>query len=393
MKIACVLITHLPVKAEQRRRAGLRERPVIIVESYESKQVVLDSSPKAVGITAGMPLQEALSRCKGAALLQADESYYRTVFDGIVRQLAQKSPVVERAELGCAYVGLDGLEAMYGGEARLIASLLRTTLDDLNPRLGLAGGRFAAYVAAVMSREGEATRVPDDVAGFLGKLPVDLLPVSWENRSRAHRFGLHTMGQLAALPVGSVQAQFGREGRTIWELANGIDRSPLISHGWEETVSEQLTFPSPATTSQAILTAVEALLDRAFASPIIRGKRVRQLSVEGKVLGKPPWRKGIAFRDAVNSRDRVLFAMKGALETTRLPGPLEDMKLTLSGIAGEAGIQAGLFPGSRKREQLRETMKQLEARLGARPPIYKVAEVEPWSRIPERRQALVQFEP
>ena len=109
MKIACVLITHLPVKAEQRRRAGLRERPVIIVESYGSKQVVLDSSPKAVGITAGMPLQEALSRCKGAALLQADEPYYRTVFDGIVGQLAQKSPVVERAELGCAYVGLDGL--------------------------------------------------------------------------------------------------------------------------------------------------------------------------------------------------------------------------------------------------------------------------------------------
>ena len=148
MKIACVLITHLPVKAEQRRRAGLRERPVIIVESYGSKQVVLDSSPKAVGITAGMPLQEALSRCKGAALLQADEPYYRTVFDGIVGQLAQKSPVVERVELGCAYVGLDGLEAMYGGEARLIASLLRATFDDLSPRLGLAGGRFAAYVAA-----------------------------------------------------------------------------------------------------------------------------------------------------------------------------------------------------------------------------------------------------
>ena len=135
------------------------------------------------------------------------------------------------------------------------------------------------------------------------------------------------------------------------------------------------------------------MLDRAFASPIVRGKRVRQLSIEGKVLGKPPWRKGIAFRDAVNSRDKVLFALKGALETARLPGPLEDIKLTLSGVVGDAGIQAGLFPGSRKREQLRETMRQLEARLGARPPIYKVAEVEPWSRIPERRQALVQFEP
>ena len=38
-------------------------------------------------------------------------------------------------------------------------------------------------------------------------------------------------------------------------------------------------------------------------------------------------------------------------------------------------------------------MRQLEMRLRTKPPIYKVMELEPWSRIPERRQALVQFEP
>ena len=38
-------------------------------------------------------------------------------------------------------------------------------------------------------------------------------------------------------------------------------------------------------------------------------------------------------------------------------------------------------------------MKQLEGRLRGKPPIYQVREIEPWSRIPERRQALVQFDP
>ena len=37
-------------------------------------------------------------------------------------------------------------------------------------------------------------------------------------------------------------------------------------------------------------------------------------------------------------------------------------------------------------------MWQLEARLGRKPPIYQVRDVESWSRIAERRQALVQFE-
>ncbi|MDP6494836.1 MAG: DNA polymerase Y family protein, partial [Dehalococcoidia bacterium] len=61
--------------------------------------------------------------------------------------------------------------------------------------------------------------------------------------------------------------------------------------------------------------------------------------------------------------------------------------------AGESGTQSSLFVEVRKQQQLREAMRQLEARLRTRPPIYKVMDVEPWSRIPERRQALVEFAP
>jgi DNA polymerase-4/protein ImuB len=81
------------------------------------------------------------------------------------------------------------------------------------------------------------------------------------------------------------------------------------------------------------------------------------------------------------------------MDTTVLPGPLEDMKLTLAGFTGESGIQSSLFSDVRKREQLREMMRQLEALLGGKPPIYQVKDVEPWSRIPERRQVLVPFDP
>ena len=79
---------------------------------------------------------------------------------------------------------------MYGGEARLVASLLQAVPKDLNPRVGLAEGKFHAYVAAIQSAAGQATRVPDDVAGFIKRFPVDLLPLSWENKRRLHLFGL-----------------------------------------------------------------------------------------------------------------------------------------------------------------------------------------------------------
>ena len=55
--IACVLITHLPVKAELKRYPELRGRPVVITQSHGSKELVLDNSPQARGVGPGMPFR------------------------------------------------------------------------------------------------------------------------------------------------------------------------------------------------------------------------------------------------------------------------------------------------------------------------------------------------
>lgn len=411
MQVACVLITHLPMKAELQRYPELRGRPaIIIITSSGSRQRVLDSTPEARGVVAGMDLQEAVAHSKDAALLEADGPYYERAFAGILHSLEQRSPLVEPAGLGCvlqprrvgdctlpvkdcAYVALDGLEAMYGGEARLIASMLQAVPQAFNPRMGVAAGKFPAYVAAVTSPGGRATRVPQDTAGFLEGLSVDLLPLSWESKVRLRQFGLHTLGQVAQLGVGPAQAQLGTEGRLAWELAQGIDRRPLVPRQAEQLVSEALTFPSPTITHAAILTGLESLLSRAFARPEVRGRYVRSVLVEGQVLRRPPWVRQFPFKDAVCSKDRALFVIKNALESVALAGPLEDLMLTLVGLTGETGAQASLFSEVRQHEQLREAVRQLETRLGGKPPIYQVRDLEPWSRIPERRQALIRFDP
>ena len=116
----------------------------------------LDSSPEAKGVVPGMPLQEAMSLSKAAVLLRVDASHYESVFTKMIASLCQRSPLVEKGEMGCAYVGLDGLEKMYGGETRLVASVLNAVPHNLNPRVGVAGGKVMSYVAA-LSRSEEHT--------------------------------------------------------------------------------------------------------------------------------------------------------------------------------------------------------------------------------------------
>ena len=393
VKVACVLVTHLPVKAEVRRTAVLRDKPVLITTRSSEGPQVLDVSRHVRGVSPGMPLQEALSRCKGVVLIEADETYYNQVFDQIVEALLDKSPLVEKGELGCTFMDMHGTEGIYGGDEGIIATLLEAVPPHFGPRVGLAESKFPAFVAAVKSKPGRATKVPNQVADFLKKLPIDLLPLSWDDRARLHDFGLHTMGQIASLSIGSIQAQLGTRGRAAWELANGIDKSPLVSSKRQEAVTDFITFPVPAISLFAILPAIEILLGRILSHPSLRGKYLRSVSFQANVLNRAPWSKRLAFKSPVNRKEAALFVLRNALEATDIPGPLEDIRMTVSDIAGESGTQASLFAEVRKQQQLGEMIRQLEVRLRAKPPIYKVMDMEPWSRIPERRQALVEFAP
>ena len=225
--IACLLVTHLPVKAERQRYPSLRGKPVVIVERRSPRSPVLECSLEAEGVAAGMPLAKALLRCPGAIVLEADQGFYDGVFDRMADTLAIRYPVVEKGGLGCLYIGLAGMAPAYGGEARLIASLLQAAPPVFELRVGVASGKFAAYVFAATSGPGRAVKAPPDTAAVLSSLSIELLPVSRESKGRLRQADIHTMGRLAAMTVVEALSRLGSEGRLAWELAQGLDPSPM----------------------------------------------------------------------------------------------------------------------------------------------------------------------
>ena len=74
------------------------------------------------------------------------------MFAQVLASLQGISDRVEGSELGTAYVRLDGLERLYGGEARLVNALLNAVPQDLAPRAGVAEAKFPAFVAAKSER-------------------------------------------------------------------------------------------------------------------------------------------------------------------------------------------------------------------------------------------------
>ena len=89
----------------------------------------------------------------------------------------------------------------------------------------------------------------------------------------------------------------------------------------------------------------------------------------------------------------LIRALRLRLENLELPGPAESVALDLAGLTAETGIQERL-PGYRTRwtTPLIEATRHLKQRYGDSP-LFQIIEVEPWSRIPERRHALLSYEP
>ncbi|MFH1662727.1 MAG: hypothetical protein ABH934_02245, partial [Chloroflexota bacterium] len=120
----------------------------MITHGSGSQKKVLDYSPELDGLQRDIPIQQALAQHGEAELLPADMPYYRTMFSELLDALEGVSPLVESTELGCAYIGVDGLQLIYPDDESLIDAIFRVVPNVFTPQAGVAGNKFLAYLTA-----------------------------------------------------------------------------------------------------------------------------------------------------------------------------------------------------------------------------------------------------
>lgn len=389
-RIACVHIPRFAVEAERRRRQDAASRLILIGDG-----TVFDCSlgTEASGVRRGMRMSEAIGLCHRSVILPPDIPYYKRLLDEALDFLDTLSPEVEPGIMGTAYLSLEGLPVAPEPFAEeLIAGLHRAA--GFMASVGIASGKFASRVAACTTRPGVAKVLPaGGEAAFLAPLPVDHLPASEAMRWRLTLLGLTAMGNIARMPPGAFQSQFGPEGKRCWDLAQGIDREPLVSRITEETVVRRLQLPAPAVTLDPIMAGVERLVQAAYADERRGGRRVRKAIVRGAFDGGGTWELPVAFREALSDPRDAWFAIKGAITRRPPERPVEEIEVEFVGLSGESGKQAAMFEGEVKLwRQVEEAVRQMGVQ-NARPSLGRMVELEPWSRIPERRAALAGFDP
>jgi DNA polymerase-4 len=393
MSFACVLIQHFPVEAEILRQPELKSQPIVIARSTGDKSEVVDFAPSLKGLQVGMLLREALVIVGAARVLEADLPYYRTAYQDILAAFLRLSPMVEDAGLGQAYVGLAGLEALYGSDARLALALGRGVPPAFGARVGVGDSKFIAYLAAYLATPGGAFKAPEDSKGFAQLFPVDYLPVDVAVQQRLRLFGLETLKDVASVGIGPLQTYFGAAGKLIWELSNGIDARPILPLKEEPEIRESLSFPYETASLEMLCFSIEALLRRAFSRPEMRGRFASIASLECSIVGSPRWIRSFNFKEAVGSPERAMFSIRSRLEGDMPRAAFDEVTLAISCLSGEPGTQASLLKEVKDACQARlvDLARGMRARgMGG---LYRITQVDPRYPLPEMRAFQVPVDP
>jgi nucleotidyltransferase/DNA polymerase involved in DNA repair len=271
----------------------------------------------------------------------------------------------------------------------------------------MAPGKFGAWVAAAAARPGEPVIVSeDDLVRFLGRCPVSTLPVDPLVVERLERLGIRTLGELARFPEPSLVAQFGEAGRSALAWSTGRRIDPVRPWHRPRPIRVSLEFSNPVGLTETLHGALDRLVERALSRPARRGRSVTGVRMGAHLEGGGSWFVEMVLREPTATRERIAAPLRAKMAISPPPKAVQTLLLELTHF-GAPSAQTGLFDrkegsgreaGGHELAQgevppsLRDAVKELKLRLGDSP-LYRVVEVDPWSRIPERRHALLSFDP
>lgn len=399
----CCWIPLFPLRCEEARQPTLTGRPLALLAPELVRRMWLVSPiARREGVRPGMTVGQAIGLCPGLHLIEPDPVYYDEQFARLVAALGTVSPSVEAAELGRVFVGTDGLEGIYGDAEKIIAAISNCSAFRVPSsafRIGWGRGKFIASVAARRARPGHPIIVRSgDEGKFLASQSISVLPLDPDTHRRLRMLGIRTLGRLAALPEDAVTSQFGSEGRKLWRLAAGRTIEPVVGTAAPEPIRMSLTFYAPLADRTMLARALGQLVDRALKHPRRLGWRVQALRSSAALERGASWCAAALLKDPTTDRERLLAPLVVRLEQAPPVGAVE--RLTLEFTAFVAGTQelqlfardAQAAARAGRRRALRTAALEISTRL-KRPMLYHVIEIEPWSRLPERRYALIDFDP
>jgi DNA polymerase IV len=254
-KILHVDMDAFYASVEQRDDPALRGKPVIVGWPGERSVVCAASyEARTFGVHSAMPASRARRLCPAAAFVPPDFERYRAVSQQIRQIFERHTPLVEPLSLDEAYLDVT-IELTGIPTATETAEKIRREIREetqLTASAGVAPNKFLAKIASDWRKpDGLFVIRPHQIAEFLVGLPVRKIPgVGKATEQILLEMSIATVGDLQRFTREELVDRFGKWGTRLWELARGIDESPVVASRERKSWSSENTFPHDITMAE-----------------------------------------------------------------------------------------------------------------------------------------------
>ncbi len=274
MSFAAIHIPEFPIAAWQRSSPAVRSHACVVLEGVPPQEKVVSRCGKAraAGVEHGMG--KAQAEAGSTAHFRSREiEEEKAAYAGAVEIAERFSPRVEAiasplnayAEAHRLAVVLlidsSGIGTLFGSAesyARKLHQELRAS--GFPAGIGMAPNAEASLMLA-RSTQKVVCADRDSVRGKLARLSTSQLPCEAKTLAVLNRWGIRTLGELAALPETALISRLGQGGSRLQQLARGEADHLLVPEEPEFTLSETTALDSPLELLDSLLFVLSPMLE------------------------------------------------------------------------------------------------------------------------------------
>jgi DNA polymerase-4 len=261
------MILHLDADAffasvEQAADGRLRGKPVAVGGSARGVVASASYEARRHGITSAMPMAQARRLCPRLIVVPGDFEKYEHFSRMMFSYAYDFTPTVEVGSIDEGYADLRGNtkktpQDIAESIRKAVRETLRITLSE-----GVAANKLVSQVASKWKKPDALTQIaPGREGEFLAPLENKWLPgIGPQLAATLSRAGLPLIGQIARTPPEQLSLFAGKNARTLWEFANGIDERPVVAEApAAKSYSEQQTFEADTADETFVLAVLRSM--------------------------------------------------------------------------------------------------------------------------------------
>ena len=215
-----------------------KARGVISTCSYEAR---------IFGLHSGMPISQAFQRCPHGTYLRPNFSKYNLASKQVMKIIENYSKEFQQVGSDEAYLDLSGT-CLNFDEAKEIAQEIQKKIREevrITISIGIAPTKSLAKIASDYNKPNGITLfTAENFKSMLKDKDIVCIPgIGKKTKINFIKKGIRTIGDIHNTPLTTMISLFGKHGKWIWEVANGIDNRKVKEfHERRKSISAERTF-------------------------------------------------------------------------------------------------------------------------------------------------------